>query len=348
MRIVVAMPPGPAGERFESILRARGHTVMRFEEQITPREALDSGGDVFLCGDRKTIRTVVASGMDPRPYIIAALSRLDDKSVAGALAAGATDFMTSAACAEEIVARIGLPDRLAVERGTENAGRMRGTDTWASAPKVLSDRVGYVLEKPVATGPHEGKSPQVVARICVTCREDGSTIDVLVGCSGSSGKTLVGMLAPGAKPTVDALRDGLREMTNHLAGALKQSLTGEGVPVTLGLPTDAEPDAFLESPQTWAVKVDDAELVLGLISGRGGPRMVAVCDLEPGMVLRHDVLNAAGMPFIRSGTALTERTIERLSEVLGPSFAILVAHGGHGYEDETALDEDGLVLFEAC
>ena len=329
MRIVVAMPGGPAGERFESILRARGHVVLRFEEQITPRDAFDSGGDVFLCGDRKSIRAVVASGLEPKPHIIAALSKLDDKSVAAALAVGAVDLMTSAACTEELVARIELPERLAVERASENLGRMRGTDTWTAAKRVLSDRLGYILEKPVAIASHEGKSPQVVARICVTCRDDGSTIDVLLGCSGVSGKTMVGMLAPGAKPTVDALRDGLRELTNHLAGALKQSLTGEGVAVTLGLPSDAEADAFLESQETWTVRIDDAELVLGLIGGRGGPRMVPVRDLEPGMVLRHDVLNAAGMPFIRSGTSLTERTIERLTEVLGRSFAILVAGGAH-------------------
>ena len=114
MRIVVAMPGGPAGERFESILRARVHVVLRFEEQITPRDAFDSGWDVFLCVDRKSIRAVVASGLEPKPHIIAALSKLDDKSVAAALAVGAVDLMTSAACTEELVARIELPERLAV------------------------------------------------------------------------------------------------------------------------------------------------------------------------------------------------------------------------------------------
>lgn len=345
MRVVVAIHGGPAGERFESILRARGFDVVRVVEPLTKRDVHSAGGDVYICGDRKALRTVLLAGLRPRPHLIAAVQKLDDKTVAAMAKSGAADFMSTAACAEELIARVTLLQRLEEVRGVENVGRLRKLEAWAQASKTLTERFGEIVDQPVTAGKHDGKDPQVVAQIRLTCREDGSTIDVVVGCAGSCGRAVIGMLLPGAKPNLDALRDCMRELANNLAGSLKQTILGEGVSVTLGLPTDATAEAYLASDETWTIKVDSATLVIGMIGGRGGARMVPVRELEPGMVLRHDVLNDAGVPFVRSGTALTDRTIERLTEVLGTEFAVSVAQGELDCGDESELGRDGVVLF---
>lgn len=73
--------------------------------------------------------------------------------------------------------------------------------------------------------------------------------------------------------------------------------------------------------------------------------MVPVRELEPDMVLRHDVLNESGVPFVRSGTALTDRTIARLKEVLGNDFAVSVAEGLVNFAEQADLGREGVMLF---
>ena len=345
MRIVVAIHGGPAGERFESILRARGFDAVRFDEPLTKRDVHRAGGDVYICGDRKTLRTVLLAGLRPRPHLIGALQKLDDKSVSAMEKSGALDFICTAAGGEELVARVTMLQRLEEVRGVENVGRLRKLDAWARASQTVTMRFGEIIEKPVSVGKHDGKDPQVVARIRLTCREDGSTIDLVVGCAGSCGRAVINMLLPGAKPNLDALRDCLRELANNLAGSLKQAILSEGVSVTLGLPSDTDAEAYLSSDETWTINVDSATLVVGMIGGRGGAQMVPVRELEPDMVLRHDVLNEAGVPFVRSGTALTDRTIARLKEVLGNDFAVSVAEGRLSYGADSELGRDGVMLF---
>jgi len=314
-------------------------------ESLRARDVLESAADVFICGDRRLIGLVSGTSMASQPHIIAALSKLDDKHVDAALKAGAVDLVSTSAGAEELVARITLPQRIAQGRDGESVGRVCLLESWAEAETIFSERLVTVLERPVASETYEGRSPQVVARIRLTCREDGSTIDMLIGCTKGSARSLVGILAPTMKPNAEALRDGLREMANNLAGALKESVTVEGVGVTLGLPRDGESDDFTEATRSWELRFDDASIVLGLIPGRGGPLTLQIRELEPGMVLRHDVLNDAGVPFICSGTALTERTIERLADVLGDTFTVsVVAAQANAVESET-VGEDGILLF---
>lgn len=345
MRIVVAIHGGPAGERFESVLRARGFDAVRFDEPLTKADVHRAGGDVYICGDRKSLRTVLLAGVRPRPHLIGAVQKLDDKSVAALAKSGAVDFICTAAGSEELVARVTLLQRLEDVRGVENVGRLRKLEAWPKASGIMTARFGDMLDKPVVAGRHDGKDPQVVAKIRLTCREDGSTIDVLVGCAGSCGRAVISMLLPGAKANLDALKDCLRELANNLAGSLKQAILEEGVAVTLGLPSDSDAEAYLSSDETWTINVDRATLVVGMIGGRGGARMVPVRELEPDMVLRHDVLNESGVPFVRSGTALTDRTIQRLKEVLGTDFAVSIAEGQLHYGEQSELGRDGVMLF---
>lgn len=190
------------------------------------------------------------AGLRPRPHLIGALQKLDDKSVSAMAKSGAVDFISTAACGEELVARVTMLERLEEVRGVENAGRLRKLDAWTEASKTVTARFGEMIDKPVSVGKHDGKDPQVIAQIRMTCREDGSTIDLVVGCAGSCGRAVINMLLPGVKPNLDALRDCLRELANNLAGSLKQAILKEGVAVTLGLPSDTDAEAYLSSDET--------------------------------------------------------------------------------------------------
>ena len=45
------------------------------------------------------------------------------------------------------------------------------------------------------------------------------------------------------------------------------------------------------------------------------------------------------------GTALTDRTIQRLKEVLGTDFAVSIAEGQLNYGEQSELGRDGVMLF---
>lgn len=347
MRVVVAMPPGAVGERFEDVLRSRGYDVVRTVERLSKEGISEFGGDLFICGDRKALRAIQSAELKPAPHVIAALPKLDEKSVVAALAAGAVDLMTRSVCASELVARVELPGRFATDNADTSRGRLRGAGSWQKVPSMMSDSVAATLGWTPTSVPHDGELPEVSAAIRVTCREDASTVEILVGCSALGGETLVRTLL-GEDGPPDALPDCLRETANVLAGVFKQAVMVDGLGVTLGLPEDCKAGKFSDAETVWALEGKGLSLVLGMIPGQGGHRTVQVQELSPGMVLRRDVLLHGGVPFVRAGTALTERTIEKLAEVLGEGSSVSVAEAQLEFAESEALEEDGLLLFEAC
>lgn len=345
MRIVVAMPPGSVGERFENTLRCRGYDVVRTVEPLSKDGVSRFAADVFICGDRKAVRVVQSAALTPAPHVIAALPRLDERSVAAALAAGAVDLMARGAGTSELVARVELPGRFTTNTEATPHGRLRAVGVWDRVPGLMSDSVASSLGWTPTSMPHNGEMPEASAAIRVTCREDASTVELLVGCSTLNGRALVRSQF-GADGPESALPDCLRETANILAGTFKQAVMLEGIGVTLGLPQDCNPKKFAEAEPAWTLEGGGLSLVLGMIPGQGGCRMVQVQELAPGMVLRRDVLLHGGVPFVRAGTALTDRTIEKLGEVLGKASSVSVAEAQLQFADSEALEEDGLVLFE--
>ena len=346
MRVVIAMPAGPVGERFEDVLRSRGYDVVRTVEKLSKSGIAALGGDTFVCGDRRALRAIQGAGLKPLPHVIAALPKLDEKSVGAALAAGAVDLMTRAACVSELVARVELPGKFATDSETGGKGRLRGSSSWDKIPDLMSASVGSTLGTTLTRRPHDGARPEVGSALRVTCRDDASTVEILVGCSNEAGRALVRSLF-GQDGPESALPDCLRETANVLAGVLKQAVMSDGIGVTLGLPGDCPPKKFAEAESTWVLEGNGISLVLGLLPGQGGHRTVQVQELVPGMVLRRDVLLNGGVPFVRAGTALTERTIDKLAEVLGRESSVSVAEATLEYADCSALEDDGLLLFEA-
>ena len=256
--------------------------------------------------------------------------------------------MARAAGASEIIARVELPGRFAGDAKTAPRGRLRAISVWDKVPALMTDSIAATLgwtPTPTLT-PYAGEVPEVAAAIRVTCREDASTVEILVGCSTESGRALVRSLL-GEEGPANALPDCLRETANVLAGVFKQSVMVEGLAVTLGLPEDCSSKKFSEAETAWVLEGDGPSLVLAMMPGQGGHRTVQVRELTPGMVLRRDLLLHGGVPFVRAGTALTERTIEKLAEVLGRDSSVSVAEAQLQFAESEALEEDGLVLFEA-
>ncbi|MBV1857904.1 MAG: hypothetical protein KUG77_05785 [Nannocystaceae bacterium] len=346
MRVVVAMPPGPVGERFEAVLRARGYDVVRIVARLSADVVAKVAADIYICGDRRSLRLVRSAASERTPHLIAALPRLEEKLVVAALAAGAVDIMARSACAAELVARIELPGRLTVEGWSGRSGRLRAVGVWDAVPGMMSDCVASAFGWSMATAPHVGGPPEVSSAIRLTCREDASTVELLVGCSAVDGRSLVHSQL-GEDGPASAITDCLGETANVLAGVFKQAVMGEGLGVTLGLPRDCNPKKFAKAEPAWVLKGNGLALVLGMVSGQGGLRTVHVAELTPGMVLCRDVLLHGGVPFVRAGTALTERTIEKLGEILGTGASVAVAEAPLKFAECDALDDDGILLFEA-
>ena len=336
MRVVICMSNGPTGERFESVLRARGHDVVRVD-LLSRAAVLDLAPDVLVC-DRRATR--IARSASPSAHIITTLSKLEDKFVASAVQAGATDVIACAARSEELVTRVTLPERMA---STQTGGAPAVGELWGDPKTPIESHLAAILQRPITHAEAKREQASAAAQVRLTRNDHGSTLDLMVGCSESSARTLMRMLAPGMTYGDALFQDVLRELANNLAGALKRSLTSQGARITLGLPVDCDSEAWTRTETNWSVVIEDAVLSFAVHIGQAVQRRLSIAELVPGMVLQHDVLNAAGVPFVRVGSALTERTIDRLRDVLGESFLVSVAGG----EEAEELENTGLLLFEA-
>lgn len=341
MRVAVLMDEHPAGRRFAEALRGRGIDVVEVTERIDEGSSAIPQATVFLCGATRTVRAVVKSLQVTTPHIIATLRTVDEKKVSAALKAGAVDVISVNACAEELVARVLVPTRCSAARPLPQGGEIVSCDEWNDAVVPFSDTLTMLVGSDVSMDPYDGRVPGMLAGVRTTCRSDGSTADVLVGGTFSDAGAL--LTDRGLDSSVETLRDFLLEGANLLAGRFKEHLSHGGVLTTLGLPEEREADLIQDAVQSWTVRCGSTVLVLGLVAGKGGRKVVPVRDLTPGMVLRHDVLNAAGAPFIRAGFALTERTVARLHEVLGDSFLVSVA--GQPERKAPSDDDQGILLF---
>lgn len=280
---------------------------------------VDSGGSL------KTMATLDGS---VRPATLIVLRKLDDRTIAAVLAAGAADIIGASAGVEELVHRVEVAARIAAAAPLPSEGILGNSSASVRARGLLEDRIAVALDATdVMSCRVEACEPALAARVRMTCPEDSSTLDLFVGLDRSDAETLLQRLAPGADPTDAFLRDCVGELANLAAGGIKEASIHEGIEATLSLPRQVEPSGFVESAKIWAVEAVGLRIYFGVVTGPGRKSSVPVRGLVPGMVLQHDVLNAAGVAFVRSGVALSERTIERLQDVLGTEFLVDIAEG---------------------
>lgn len=320
MKVVLAIPNTRERERVGTILRARGFDVDDCpDREVTVDAAGSFYADVVVCHDRGgSIRNIRAAASDRRVYIIAMLTTVEGKSVHTAMEDGADDFMVMRACSEEVVARVEMPDRIAAWAGGESEDKLKKLIAWQDAPRLLSQEVGAMFGVFAEEGVHMGDIPDYAAHIIATSPEDGTEVEMLVGLTADWGNALAELVFGG--PVLPAaMGDIVREIANSVGGAFKRTAMSEGVTVTIGLPQDCPATEVMVAERVWLAECDQFKVMLGMSAGSNEAQRVRASDLKPGMVLKHEVRNAAGALLVAAGTAVTERTAERLVEFCGAS-----------------------------
>ncbi|MFT6234455.1 MAG: hypothetical protein ACJAZO_004978 [Myxococcota bacterium] len=77
--------------------------------------------------------------------------------------------------------------------------------------------------------------------------------------------------------------------------------------------------------RVWRLVSGDLELCVWLITRQDARERLSASLLREGMVISKAVNNGAGVMLIPEGTVLTERTVARLLQLLGPSTLVEVA-----------------------
>jgi hypothetical protein len=322
MRAVVAIPDNRARERIAGFLQAHGDDVHAIDTfPLSAEEVHLHNPDLVICLARD-IGAVRSYNVQRQPFVIAALPLVNDQSVNEAVAAKADDFLPATACAAEVIARAELSQRWATLREGRSADAIQRLQVWQDAPTMLSQDVGAlfgVFMYPVAFDPErEGHAPDIAATISVTASVEETVIRLTVGISQAEADRL-GSHAFGGPVDETVVRDALREIANNVAGSLKRAALTEGVTVTLGLPSDCRAEDVRSAARVWVAECEQFRLSIGMSKGAQSTLRVRASDLEPGMVLKHDIRSSAGAALVRAGTALTERTAARLLEYCEPS-----------------------------
>jgi hypothetical protein len=136
--------------------------------------------------------------------------------------------------------------------------------------------------------------------------------------------------------TLDAISDALREIANVAGGAIKRAALGEGVAITIGMPSN---DSIFSAPsaRTWSVTSPSGlRVTFAAVAIACQHRPVTRSALREGMVVATDVRTRAGMLLVSAGTYLTVTTAEHLSRLLDANVYIdvtetvsLTADRGH-------------------
>ncbi len=325
MRVVVAGPEPTVRNRIVRTLAARGMDAVAHERPITDEAASAFHADVVLCPTSEvsvvrlaTVEQATSTGR--RPYVIGMLHVVDEDGVMEAMASGADDFVAFGATDAELVARAEMPRRISAWRTGGKADRIQELSIWRDAPLVLSQEVGNMFGVPMdLTGADEkAAAPAYAAAIDVVAPDHATEIRLLVGLSEDSAQSLA-TLVYGGPASPEALADALREIANTIGGAFKRTALVEGETLTVGLPSDCDVGDVLLAERVWTAQSDVFDATIAIDKTVRESRRLQANELQPGMVLRHDVRTASGTTVVRAGTALTERTTERLREYCGRS-----------------------------
>lgn len=357
MDILVAEIDPTEARRIAEVLRARNHRVrvvvdapaltVHLTAQVPDVVVADTS---FLAGRFGVTPTAMrAMRPDHYVYVIAVVARADGPQVEGLYRAGVDDFLRRGSCREEIVGRAEAPARIrswSARLGMVSCDfgaqyDLERLKAWRELEALSGGEFGELLGNPL----HGGRLTDVggidvAAEITVSLPAERIEIRFAVGLDAES-TTAVSSLLFGGPVSPDVLADALREMANTLAGAFKRAALAEGALFTIGLPV-TRPPFRLGAAGTRAWVLEDghgANVAVMALQLLQEPQRVCARDLRQGMVLVQDVRNAGGMTLLTAGTALTERTVQRLIALVGPTTLIEVGDPGQTREPDAAARE---------
>jgi hypothetical protein len=229
---------------------------------------------------------------------------------------GADDVLRTGACKEEVFGRIEARERLRSWAALPATSDDPFTKlvSWQKLEEIVTTELSSLLGVEFASAPSNG-NVVAAAELPLVCASHKIELTLGIGIDAAS-KTMFQNLALGGDTSAEALADGMRELANTAAGAVKRTVMLDGIEFTIGLPRNANPFAQ-QTGRRWNAAHADLAIACIAVSAASAPSRVLGRQLREGMVLTRDVLNVSGTLLAPGGTYLTRNMAERLGQLLG-------------------------------
>ncbi len=335
MKVLVLVGDRREALRLDRILSAHGHDFLNAHSvPDLDRRLHGKPPDVVIVGHGEMgISDLEARLEDERCrrhiYTIAALPESRPELIAEAWASGVDDILYRGVCAAELLGRVGAPSRIRRWTASQAISAAFDVNTLSSirgVNGVICEELGELIGSQLSTIPLPAP-PSIVsaAEIALTLAVEDVEIKIGVGLDGVNLDKL-GMLLFGEPVGPDVLADCVREFANTAGGAFRRRAQEEGVDFATGIPMDAARPSWPTKARYWKATADDLEMALWVTHRDLGRVRVTVNDLREGMVLARDVCGTWGGLLVPAGAVVTERTAQRLIDMVGTSAIVEITH----------------------
>jgi len=271
-------------------------------------------------------------------YTIVVMSNPTPASVAAAFAAGADDLLRRPFVREELIARVETVDRIRrwavrlLGDAADRAGGLSSLKAWKSANRAIGTDLADFLDRKLEARPNTLSSDRrvMVAEVPLSVMEEGIECRLRVGIGEASLAGIARILLGEERAPIESLADMVREMANVAGGALVGAADGEGVALTMGVPSDGDPERdwseAIGTVQQFSLGISGTPLEFSIRLSTQSRELTPLCsgDLRPGMTVARKVLAGDGSELLAAGASLTDSSIERLAGALLPSAKITV------------------------
>jgi hypothetical protein len=331
MNVLLVMADPIARSRLAGVLATRNHNVVA-PTRMDPSQCSIQLGDIevalvdFVAGSQSVDAWMRALRMEEsrrHVYVIALVDLMNPRAIDAAWAWGADDMTRATALTSELLGRVDALQRIrSWMGGTEDAStvqfRVEQLQAWHDIEALTSVAVGGMLGANLVPGP--GRNPerfQLGAELRLCLPREHTEVGLVTWLSPAAA-TQFGTQLFGAEVADELLGDALREAANTAAGAFRRAASEEGTTFATVLPTCMEaPAAAWSTARHWTGRHGAFEL--GFVAYQRKLRRTRAFsgDLREGMVLATDLRNPAGMTLAAAGTVITERTAQRIIDLVG-------------------------------
>jgi hypothetical protein len=171
---------------------------------------------------------------------------------------------------------------------------------------------------------------RVVVEIPISFVDEAIECRLQLGIDADSLAEAAEILLGADAASANAVADMLRELANVAGGAFVGLAEADGFSVTLGLPTDTDPNGGWDKPAgtahefTLGLAEGAVELSIRILVESRELRSLCAKQLRPGMVVARNLCNHEGALVLPAATHLTESSVARLTEVVGAEAMVVV------------------------
>jgi DNA-binding response OmpR family regulator len=333
VKVLIAASDLVARKRMAAWITAAGHAVTEAENTAGACGLLDRQPEIVVVdwllpggGGAAMIKHLRAVGITHRHYVIVMCVHPQPQDITAIFGAGAEDFVLAKVSREELLARI---DGLTRARAWATRGKpldlatvfdLETLQVWRGLDAIVTAEVGEMLGTHFnCEAPRDAKI-RWAGTVPLSLSAEQLELRIGVGLELSASDVFTKEVL-GGDTTSDALSDALREIANVAGGAIKRAALGEGVAITIGLPSN---ESIFSAPNARRWSVTNAaglRVTFAAVAVACQHRPVTRSALREGMVIATD---------------LTVTTAEHLSRLLDANVYIdvtetvsLTADRGH-------------------